>query len=264
MKKLKFICLSFITMFLLFLNFAFFSPTKVFAITFDDVGDAEDWFIYISDFSGGLAYCEVGEPIFETEIIKLPITIIKESSDKLNGYIFEYIVWFLDDDEWVDYKEINYFEPRLNEAIDFLISFGGDFGDAIEAELGETNFDGYLYWNFAENYWQIDNTELEYYRQRVEELESLVDDLNNQIDVLNNQMDLEYNRGYDDGYDAGYDAGSGGYDLGYQDGFIDGEKSKLAKNNESFYNNIVIWVPAVITVVALASIISIFGIKKKE
>ena len=60
---------------------------------------------------------------------------------------------------------------------------------------------------------------------------------------------------------VGYDEG---YQYGYQDGFIAGEKSKLAKNNESFYNNIAIWIPAVITVVALASIISIFGIKKKE
>lgn len=57
---------------------------------------------------------------------------------------------------------------------------------------------------------------------------------------------------------------NGDYDKGYQDGFIAGEKSKLAKNNEYFYNRIAIWIPAVITVVALASIISIFGIKKKE
>jgi len=73
------------------------------------------------------------------------------------------------------------------------------------------------------------------------------------------------NDGYDEGYQDGYDEGyQDGYDEGYQDGFIAGEKSKIAKNNESFYNNIAIWIPAVITLVALASIISIFGIKKKE
>lgn len=63
------------------------------------------------------------------------------------------------------------------------------------------------------------------------------------------------------GYDEGYQEG---YDEGYQDGFIAGEKSKIAKNNESFYNNIAIWIPAVITVVALASIISYLGLKRKD
>ena len=88
--------------------------------------------------------------------------------------------------------------------------------------------------------------------------------------VLNDGYDEGYQDGYDEGYSEGllegdYQEGyQDGYDEGYQDGFIAGEKSKLAKNNESFYNNIAIWIPAVITVVALASIISIFGIKKKE
>ena len=71
-----------------------------------------------------------------------------------------------------------------------------------------------------------------------------------------------YVSAYSEGYNEGILAGN--YQEGYQDGFIDGEKSKIAKNNEFFYNNIVIWIPVVITVVALASIISIFGIKKKE
>lgn len=76
--------------------------------------------------------------------------------------------------------------------------------------------------------------------------------------------------GYDEGYQTGYDEGllegdyQEGYQVGYQDGFIDGEKSKIAKNNETFYKNIAIWIPAAISLIALASIISIFGIKRKN
>ena len=97
--------------------------------------------------------------------------------------------------------------------------------------------------------------------------------------------DLGYNEGLDEGYDQGYgighDEGYGvgyadGYEIGraetyeqdyeqgYEQGYQDGEKSKIAKNNEIFYNRIAIWIPVAITVVALASIISIFKFKKNE
>jgi len=76
---------------------------------------------------------------------------------------------------------------------------------------------------------------------------------------------LGYNTGYDEGYGVGHDEG---YEIGraetYEQGFQDGEKSKIAKNNEIFYNRIAIWIPAAITVVALASIISIIRFKKNE
>ena len=91
-----------------------------------------------------------------------------------------------------------------------------------------------------------------------------------QLKKLGGQENGGYEQGYQDGYDEGYDKGllegdyQEGYQEGYQDGFIAGEKSKIAKNNESFYNNIAIWIPAVITLVALASIISYLGLKKKE
>lgn len=175
-------------------------------------------------------------------------------------------------------NDLDLFEPRLRDVILMWLSetyndgYDTGFDQAVMGQLGIQDFTGELYWNSEQEYFQLnqfDSVELEYYKQRVEELESLVDDLNNQIDL---EYDRGYNDGYDVGYDAGYDAGSGdtddGYDVGYNDGyvvgFIAGEKSKLAKNNESFYNNIAIWIPAVITIVALASIISIFGIKKKE
>jgi len=80
-----------------------------------------------------------------------------------------------------------------------------------------------------------------------------------------------YEKGLEDGYDMGY---QDGYDDGflesdvyevYQRGFKDGEKSKLAENNASFYNGIEKWlVPAVITVIVLGGIVSIASIKRRE
>jgi len=53
--------------------------------------------------------------------------------------------------------------------------------------------------------------------------------------------------------------------LGYQDGFRAGEKSKIAQNNEAFYNNIEKWlVPAIITVIIVGGIVSIIAIKRRE
>ena len=163
--------------------------------------------------------------------------------------------------------DLNYFEPNIRNVILEWSSFEFDFNFEwyVQEMLGLNNYDGYLYWNPITNYFQLNQVdeellaEFEYYRQRVAELESLVDD-------LNNQLNLEYDRGYNDGFTDGALGGDyqEGYQEGYQDGFIDGEKSKIAKNNESFYSNIAIWIPAVITIVALTSIISIFGIKKKE
>lgn len=73
--------------------------------------------------------------------------------------------------------------------------------------------------------------------------------------------------GYDQGYQDGYDDGffeSDVYEV-YQQGFIDGEKSKLAENNATFYNGIEKWlVPAIITVIVLGGIVSIASIKRRE
>lgn len=84
---------------------------------------------------------------------------------------------------------------------------------------------------------------------------------------------LGYNTGYDEGYGVGHDEGyeigraetyEQDYEQGYEQGYQDGEKSKIAKNNEIFYNRIAIWIPTAITVVALASIISLLWFKKNE
>jgi hypothetical protein len=83
------------------------------------------------------------------------------------------------------------------------------------------------------------------------------------------------NKGLQDGYNQGYQNGFNNayseiittdeYTLGYNNGFKDGEKSKLAKNNETFYNGIGKWlVPAVITVIVLGGIFSIASFKRRE
>lgn len=206
--------------------------------------------------------------------------------------------------EFNRWGDLQLFEPRLRDVILYWLyqnyNYGYDtgFDNAVQGQLGISNFGGELYWNSDQQYFQInlfDSDELAYYKQRVAELESLIDD-------LNNQLDLEYDRGYDDGYADGYDAASGsgywdgylegyevgvvdgrnqGYDIGYYEGyheaidigrsqgydigFSDGEKSKLVEKNEAFYQGIENWlVPAIITVIALGGFVTIAARKRRE
>ncbi len=84
--------------------------------------------------------------------------------------------------------------------------------------------------------------------------------------------------GYDQGVGAGYDQGYGeGYYVGYyegimiddaeayEEGFRDGQKSKLAENNAAFYQGIEKWlVPAIITVIALGGFVTIAARKRRD
>lgn len=99
--------------------------------------------------------------------------------------------------------------------------------------------------------------------------------------------DIGYDYGYNYGYDVGYDEGYfEGVDLGYHDGyyegyldglyisecgpiyeqgFKDGQESKLAQNNEAFYQGIEKWlVPAIITVIALGGFVTIAARKRRD
>ena len=87
-----------------------------------------------------------------------------------------------------------------------------------------------------------------------------------------------YTVGYNEGLSAGETAGyTNGYNVGYSDGvmateseayergFKDGEKSKLAENNEKFYSGIEKWlVPAIITVIALGGFVTIAARKRRD
>ena len=75
------------------------------------------------------------------------------------------------------------------------------------------------------------------------------------------------NEGYQDGFDDAYNEiiSSDEYTLGYDNGFKDGEKSKIAQNNQSFYSNIEKWlVPAIIVVLVVGGIMSISALKRRE
>ena len=89
--------------------------------------------------------------------------------------------------------------------------------------------------------------------------------------------DAGYFSGYDDGREDGYDDGYilgfyEGYDEGllvpeseaYERGFADGQKSKLAENNQAFYQGIEKWlVPAIIAVIALGGFVTIAVNKRR-
>ena len=75
------------------------------------------------------------------------------------------------------------------------------------------------------------------------------------------------NKGYQDGFDDAYNEiiTSDEYTLGYENGFKDGEKSRIAQNNQSFYSGIEKWlVPAVIVVIVAGGIMSISVLKRRE
>jgi hypothetical protein len=75
------------------------------------------------------------------------------------------------------------------------------------------------------------------------------------------------NKGFRDGYAEAYDEiiTSDEYTLAYENGFKDGEKSKIAQNNQSFYSGIEKWlVPAIIVVIVLGGIFSIASFKRRE
>ena len=373
---------------IIFLGFFFLTSTKVFA--FLEEYTPEEWYNHITQFDEGYAYGFLVHTHLEGE--NFVIRVMAEPSGDI----------FLDDVVYGN-EDLIYFEPQLRDAIlhwidnDFYDGYyeydlaGEEFVVALENTIGLTNYSGYLYWNFEEQYWQIEyynssdyieeeeftfkyvftefiesgNPELiriyftypiivfedteipieiwfhtassatdtiesiSFYDQQFDvsitederytvnffvdsdyvsnkirltfleytcggtlKSKNITIDMpvfvySSKVDYYKYLFDRGYNEGYDDGladgglagdyqegyqegYQDGYDDGllagdyQEGYQEGYQDGFIAGEKSKIAKNNESFYNNIAIWVPAVITLVALASIISYFGLKKKE
>ena len=162
---------------------------------------AIDWYNHISQFDFGFAYGEIDD--------SGDILIVEEPGHEYEGY-------------WIDYGgDADWFEPELSW-IEQWVNDDEDILEELEEEYED--YDGYLYWNFEENYWQIayyETSELDYYIQRVDELEdeissledeisSLEDEislLENEISSLENALDLEYGRGYNDGYEIGYNEG---------------------------------------------------------
>ncbi|HEY8362396.1 MAG TPA: hypothetical protein VIK77_05875 [Tissierellaceae bacterium] len=145
----------------------------------------------------------------------------------------------------------------------------------------------YVYFDVADQVFMFEfhGTTLAYAAYWNEQYMSLFDDFGYD-EVFNYGYNTGYSFGYDEGYDEGYNEGyqtgyDEGYDLGhdtgygegilvgapeaYERGYSDGQKSKLAENNEKFYNGIEKWlVPAIIAVILLGGFVSIAVRKRKE
>ena len=206
MKKVRIIIL-FMT---LFLGMFFFMRAKVFAN--EEWIEAEDWFNHISQFDFGFAKGEIDDYTGHILIVEEPE--------------HEYEDWEIYYYGFEDY--IDYFEPGLDIIYDLVQEADGV---VWYLEQNFENFDGYLYWNFEQGYWQIEYyefSELDYYEQMVDDLEDEISSLEDEISSLEDEissledeissledeissledaLDLEYDRGYNEGYEIGYNEG---------------------------------------------------------
>lgn len=125
MKKSKLI----IFIMILFLGMFFLMPVKVFA-----AGNLNrwDWSAHIFQFEFGFAK---GEITYNGNIV-----IVEEPAHEYEGYKILF------------YGDPNWFEPALS----MLGSLVDDEEDVVlYLEENFEDYDGYLYWNFEEKYWQI-------------------------------------------------------------------------------------------------------------
>ena len=257
-------------------------------------GFANDWFNYISRIDYGVTRCEVKSPPefgFEYPYEEIFFLVIKEEpTDAVINYYYEY-----------GSEDLNYFEPQLQYVLQDWLDFEfyyEDFTTQMAMVWSQANFDGFLYWNYEEQYWQVDYYEApdpDYYLRLIENLqyelylkELTINRKNNEIDILEEQnrnlqnliqelqdfIGGEWENVYQGGYYEGFQDGKAmGYDEGlmvgaseaYEEGFKAGQKSKLAENNAAFYQGIEKWlVPAIITVIALGGFVTIAARKRRD
>lgn len=273
MKKLKIVCFSLITIFLLFFG--------VFSFSVDVKAAIERW----GAPESAKNYVEV-----DGRGIRL---YIREVQDDENGY-FEYAVmsavreYVFDDGELAegtdeDFGRI-YFDSDLieNWMLYYLNTYGA--GEPIP-EWDRT----YVYFNVTTQTFWFEYHGRNYAGYLLEYYSTLFDEMGYD-DYYNYGYDVGYYNGFSDGYnegtDEGYDEGyfygyNYGYNEGYETGYIngmlvteseaydrgfkDGQESKLAENNQAFYQGIEKWlVPAIITVIALGGFVSIAARKRRD
>ena len=278
MKKLKIVCLSLMSIFLLFFSVFSFSVEVKAAIkdTWQAPESAKNFYdidgkgirlyiysLYGDDVSGELSYA-VMIPIrdYYFDDGELEAAYVYQfgkhffSSNLLNNYISGALQYYgsgfaiPESDRvyvcfypWVQRFYLEFHGPTIEYAV-YLLEYGYDNGYDTGFDLGrEIGLDeGYDY-----------------------------------------GYDYGYNYGYDVGYDEGYIEG---VDLGYHDGyyegsleglyisecgpiyeqgFKDGQESKLAANNAAFYQGIEKWlVPAIMTVIALGGFVTIAARKRRD
>jgi len=162
MKKVKIFSLTLLTLFLMFFSFVIF-PVKVFAATFDD------WYNHISQFEDGVAYGKIA-----TIEAAFKLRIVEEPSHEFDGSYFEFNIVTPLPEDWL------YFEPELRSV---LINWRDEHYLSVplvlflESVYGE-DFDGHLYWNFEEQYWQINYyNKSEFNNKEVDMVTDLLDTL---------------------------------------------------------------------------------------
>ena len=131
-------------------------------------GNAVDWFNHISQFDYGIARSEI---FFNGSVFGL--LIVEEPSGELAGCKFEYD--YYSDEDWI------YFKPNLRYLKTLIMDGefvdGEDILESLEQNFGQ-DFDGYLYWNFEEQYWQIDYyNKSEFNNKEVDMVTDLLDTL---------------------------------------------------------------------------------------
>jgi len=183
MKKVRIIIL-FMT---LLLGMFFFMPVKVFG-KFSLEGTADAWYTHISqfdydDYDYGLAYAVIHKSYDELIYDNFGLLIVEEPYHEFDGCYIEY---------WYTGVRWNHFKPSLGNYIKNRLTddFGVDIVERLESAY--PLFDGFLYWNFEEQYWQIEpygTSELDYYTQRVDELE---DEISLLEDALENNVAFDY------------------------------------------------------------------------
>ena len=136
------------------------------------VGTAADWFNHISqfDYSGlgyGLARCE----IYLSDNYEFGLIIVEEPLRENEELKFKFAYGSTSGD-W------EYFEPELGSRLENWYNDGDDIIEELESYYGE-DFDGYLYWNFEENYWQIN-----YYNYNKSEFDN-----NKEVDMVTDLLD---------------------------------------------------------------------------
>lgn len=267
MKKLKIVCFSLITIFLLF--FSVFSFNVEVKAQVYDRWDAPGLAKVYFDFDGR------GVRFYISEIW----------GDEVSGevhYVMMYPVrnyYFTDGDIETG---VGYAFGRDFFSADLLYDY---LSPALQYwDSGETipEFDRiYVYFDvFTQKFWFE-------FRGSATSYENYFDGYETGFDFgyeegLFDGYESGYNQGHDDGYGLGhgegYDQGFGeGYYVGYyegimvgdseayEEGFKAGQKSQLVENNKAFYNGIEKWlVPAIITVIALGGFVTIAARKRRE
>jgi hypothetical protein len=128
------------------------------------------WFNYISQFDYGIARSEI---FFDGSVFGLLIV-----EEPLAGYKFEYD--YYSDEDWIFFKpNLRYLKTLImdGEFVD-----GEDILESLEQNFGQ-DFDGYLYWNFEEKYWQI-----EYYNTSIEDNDNN-DNIIKEVDMVTDLLD---------------------------------------------------------------------------